>query len=190
MAKGARTLPNALHVAEVQPGMLAVARAGVERLGYRTVCPTVMERRPIRERARRAPWLPKLRQRELDVEVPMFPGYLLVELDTDEDGWERVEYTKGVAGLIKGAGTDLPARVPEAAARELERRCEAGPAPDDGWSKSFAPGAFVRVAEGPLATLTGAVQRADAARRRVWVLLSILGRSGPVELDGCALEAM
>lgn len=183
-------LVHAHYVAEVKPGMLPIAINELDRQGFETMSPKVYERRPVVERGRRAPWLPKLKQRAADVEVPMFPGYLIVGFDTEVDPWERINATRGVQELIKGVGADLPARLPWAFVQELRHRCKAGPVRDTSWLDGFRPKRSVKILEGPLEGLLGTVDRVDAQRERVWVLMSFFGTPRALEFEGAALEAM
>lgn len=143
-----------------------------------------------------------------NVERPLFPGYVLVELDLETEGWQRVRGTRGLDGeaLIKMAGTDQPAPLPPLAMREILLKSPAVKPPEDkklsrdqfmfrfrryaikelGWLESFRPGVRVRVTEGPFAGHEAPVEMTD--KERVWVLLSLFGTQRRVEHRADQLE--
>lgn len=177
-------------MAEVKPGQTAIAVDHLGRQGFETLSPMMMERRPPLQRYRRPAWMPSVRASHREVEVPLFPGYLLVGFDTETDPWERVNHTRGVQELIRGAGSDMPGRVPGAMVEEIRARCKAGPMADTRWMDKFRLGASVKISEGVLSGHLGQVQRVDGARERVWLLLGFFGTVRPMEFAVDSLEAV
>lgn len=115
------------------------------------------------------------------VRRPLFPRYLFVRLDIGRDRWLSVNSTIGVARLFTQEG--LPAAVPFGIVETLMAHSDAGLTRLD---HSLAQGQRVRILSGPLADFTATVLRLDA-RRRVDVLLEIMGTAVPVSVDRRAL---
>lgn len=119
---------------------------------------------------------------------PLFPGYILVRMDLDLPGWQRIRGTRGVDSVISLAGCEMPAALPEHVADEILVQCHSGPVRGLGWLEKFNPGAEVTVREGPFDGLPGRVDRRD--EQRCWVLLNVLGTWGkrPLEFTAGSLE--
>ncbi|MEJ0027273.1 MAG: transcriptional activator RfaH [Rhizomicrobium sp.] len=152
------------YVVQVQPH--AENRAGfhLERQGYRLFCPRI--HRTIRH-ARKV-------TRTL---VPLFPGYLFLNLDIAHEQWRAVNGTTGVARLI--AHGDTPQPVPIGVVEALRAQLD-----EDGAvarHTAFEIGQAVRIVDGPFADLVGKLEKLDAPGR-VRVLLDLLGRSVSVTL--------
>lgn len=119
-------------------------------------------------------------------ERKFFPGYVLVEMDMDDDSWHLVKNTPRVLGFI-GGKADRPAPISEKEANEILQRVE------DSTDKPkpkilFEPGEVVRVNDGPFADFNGVVEKVDYEKSRVKVSVSIFGRSTPVDLDFSQVE--
>lgn len=115
------------------------------------------------------------------VQRKVFPGYLLVRMDMDDDSWYVVRNTPGVTGFV-GSGTK-PIPLSEKEVDNILGRGkgeEAGekPKPRAEWQ----PGDPVRVTTGPFANFQGVINEVDAERQKVKVLVNIFGRETPVEL--------
>lgn len=111
---------------------------------------------------------------------PMFPRYLLLQPSHTQQGIGPIRSTYGVSGLVQFGGS--PAHMcgdVVDALWDLEQALSQ--APKDENASPFSPGMSVRIATGPLCGLEGIV--AKAARDRVCVLLSLLGRNKEVALD-------
>lgn len=111
--------------------------------------------------------------------APLFPGYLFVAVDLARPKWRAVANTYGVSRIVtRGAGE--PAPVPDTLIDGLIARCDAS-----GFllpPRTVSPGDRVRLAAGAFADLVATVERIDE-RRRVWVLLEILGGLREVQVD-------
>ncbi len=110
-----------------------------------------------------------------------FPGYVLVEMDMDEDTWHLVKNVPKVLGFIGGT-PDKPAAITAKEANAILRRVEEGaekPKP----KVLFEPGEVVRVINGPFNDFNGVVESVNYEKSRLHVAVQILGRSTPVELE-------
>lgn len=119
-------------------------------------------------------------------ERKFFPGYVLVEMELDDDSWHLVKETPRVMGFI-GGKADQPSPITEAEARAILQRVEEGvdkPRP----KTMFEPGEMVRVTDGPFNDFNGVVEEVDYEKSRLKVAVLIFGRSTPVELDFSQVE--
>jgi transcription termination/antitermination protein NusG len=110
-----------------------------------------------------------------------FPGYVLVQMEMDEDTWHLVKEVPKVLGFIGGT-PDRPAPITDREANAILRRVEEGaekPKP----KVLFEPGEVVRVVYGPFNDFNGVVESVNYEKSRLQVAVQILGRSTPVELD-------
>ena len=119
-------------------------------------------------------------------ERKFFPGYVLVEMDMDDETWHLVKNTPRVLGFIGGTA-DRPAPITEKEANEILQRVE------DSTDKPkpkilFEPGEVIRVIDGPFADFNGVVEKVDYEKSRVKVSVSIFGRSTPVDLEFSQVE--
>ena len=114
-------------------------------------------------------------------ERKFFPGYVLVQMEMDDDTWHLVKEVPKVLGFI-GGSTDKPAPISENEANAILNRVQEGvdkPRP----KVLFDPGEVVRVTEGPFNDFNGVVENVNYEKSKVRVAVQILGRSTPVELD-------
>jgi len=110
-----------------------------------------------------------------------FPGYVLVQMDMDDDTWHLVKETPRVMGFIGGT-SDKPAPISEKEAQAILDRVQEGterPRP----KVLFEPGEVVRINDGPFNDFNGVVEEVDYEKNRLRVEVSIFGRSTPVDLD-------
>jgi transcriptional antiterminator NusG len=109
-----------------------------------------------------------------------YPGYILVRMDLDDETWHIVNDTAKVTGFL--GGRDKPAPLTDEEADRIINRMEAGkdkPQP----KYSFGEGDEVRVIDGPFTNFNGTVEEVNQEKGKIKVLVSIFGRSTPVELD-------
>ncbi|MEE9141529.1 MAG: transcription termination/antitermination protein NusG [Gammaproteobacteria bacterium] len=114
-------------------------------------------------------------------ERKFYPGYVLVQMEMDEETWHLVKSTPKVLGFIGGT-TDKPAAISDRDADEILHRVQEGvdkPKP----KVLFEPGEVVRVVDGPFNDFNGVVEEVNYDKSRLRVAVQILGRSTPVELD-------
>ena len=110
-----------------------------------------------------------------------FPGYVLVNMEMDEQTWHLVRKTPKVLGFIGGT-SEKPAPITEKEANLILRRVQEGvdkPKP----KILFEPGEVVRVTSGPFADFNGVVEEVNYEKSRLRVAVLIFGRSTPVELE-------
>ncbi len=119
-------------------------------------------------------------------ERKFFPGYVLVEMEMDDESWHLVKNTPRVMGFIGGTA-DRPAPITEREANEILQRVEDSsdkPKP----KVLFEPGEVIRVCDGPFADFNGVVEKVDYEKNRVRVSVLIFGRSTPVDLEFSQVE--
>lgn len=124
-------------------------------------------------------------------ERKFFPGYILVRMEMNQESWHTVQETPRVTGFVGVnanqpiAGKDLHALIPsltdEEAARIIGRIEEGANAPKP--KVVFSVGDLVRVIDGPFANFQGVIDEVYPDKGRVKVMVSIFGRSTPVELE-------
>ena len=114
-------------------------------------------------------------------ERKFFPGYVLVEMDLNDDSWHLVKETPRVMGFI-GGKADKPAPITQKEADTILQRIEdSGDAPKP--KTLFEPGEMVRVIDGPFNDFNGVVEEVNYEKSRIQVSVLIFGRSTPVELE-------
>ena len=114
-------------------------------------------------------------------ERKFFPGYVLVEMDLNDDSWHLVKETPRVMGFI-GGKADKPATITQKEADTILRRIEdSGDTPKP--KTLFEPGEMVRVTDGPFNDFNGVVEEVNYEKSRIQVSVLIFGRSTPVELE-------
>jgi len=114
-------------------------------------------------------------------ERKFFPGYVLVQMEMDDETWHLVKEVPKVLGFI-GGSSDRPAPITEKEADNILQRVQEGvdkPRP----KVLFEPGEVVRVTDGPFNDFSGVVEQVNYEKSRLQVAVQILGRSTPVELD-------
>jgi len=114
------------------------------------------------------------------IERVFLPGYVLVEMELDNDLWHVIKNTPRVTGFL-GTG-DKPVALSEAEVSSILFRSES--AKDKPSMKvKFEKGEQVRINEGPFANFTGTVDDVNEDRQTLKVMVSIFGRSTPVEIE-------
>lgn len=115
-----------------------------------------------------------------------FPGYVLVQMELDDDTWHLVKETPRVMGFI-GGKADKPAPITDKEADLILQRVhdsEEAPRP----KTMFEPGESVRVTDGPFNDFNGTVEEVNYEKSKLRVAVSIFGRSTPVELEFTQVE--
>ena len=115
-----------------------------------------------------------------------FPGYVLVEMDMDDETWHLVKHTNKVTGFVGGA-KNRPSPISEAEVMKIVNQMQEGvekPRPKVQWSV----GELVRIKEGPFTDFNGAVEDVNYEKSKVRVSVTIFGRATPVELDFAQVE--
>ena len=107
------------------------------------------------------------------------PGYIFVQMELTERTWHLVKDTPKVSGFIGG---QHPVAVSDQEINTITQQVAEGTARPK-LRVVFEAGDHVRVTDGAFANFTGSVQEVNAAKQKVTVLVSIFGRSTPVELE-------
>jgi transcriptional antiterminator NusG len=114
-----------------------------------------------------------------------FPGYIMVKMELNEKTWHVVKGTPKVTGFVGGSLN--PPVVPEEEVKRITKQIEEGtlkPKP----KILFEKGEDIRVVNGPFATFSGIVDEVNEGKGKLRVLVSIFGRSTPIELDFTQVE--
>jgi transcriptional antiterminator NusG len=119
-------------------------------------------------------------------ERKFFPGYVLVQMELDNDSWHLVKGTPRVMGFI-GGKADKPAPITDKEVDLiLQRMQDSDEAPRP--KTLFEPGEMVRVTDGPFNDFNGNVEEVNYEKSKLRVAVSIFGRLTPVELDFTQVE--
>jgi transcriptional antiterminator NusG len=114
-------------------------------------------------------------------ERKFFPGYVLVQMEMNDDTWHLVKNAPKVMGFIGGT-SDRPAPITQREADSILQRVQEGadkPKP----KVLFEVGQVVRVIDGPFNDFNGVVEEVNYDKNRLRVSVLIFGRSTPVELE-------
>jgi transcription termination/antitermination protein NusG len=109
-----------------------------------------------------------------------YPGYILVKMQLDDETWHIVNDTAKVTGFL--GGREKPTPLSDEEADQILNRMAAGklkPQP----KYFFESGDDIRVIDGPFTNFNGTVEEVNQEKGKIKVLVSIFGRSTPVELD-------
>ncbi len=114
------------------------------------------------------------------VKMPLFPRYIFVRIDLDEQPWRRISNTFGVAYIV--AFGDRPAPLQDHVIEEIKARETKDGVIDLSLLQALTPGDAVKIADGAFIDRTGIFQCASD-KDRVVVLLNLLGRQTAVNVD-------
>ncbi len=109
-----------------------------------------------------------------------FPGYILVRMELNDDTWHLVKNTPKVTGFI--GGKERPVPISDGDVDVLRKRIDEGtlkPKP----KFKFEVGDHVRIIDGPFTNFDGVIDEVKPEKGKLRVIVSIFGRSTPVELD-------
>jgi transcriptional antiterminator NusG len=126
------------------------------------------------------------------VQRKVFPGYILVRMDLNDESWGAVRNTPGVTGFVGATSRPSPLSIDEVvkilapASQRADRQARGGAAGPADKPKievvDFTIGESVTVMDGPFATLPATINEIDTLHQKLKVLVSIFGRETPVEL--------
>lgn len=116
--------------------------------------------------------------RRVTSEKKVFPGYILVQMELDDDSWYVVRNTPGVTGFVGSQGKPVPLSRDEF--NRIVKRTESGAKPKT--STDFATGMTVKITSGPFAEFDGTISEVNLDQTKVKVMVSIFGRETPVEV--------
>src|SRR3954451_18911366 len=104
------------------------------------------------------------------------PGYVLVNMDLNEDSWQLVKGTPGVTGFVGASNEPVPLTQ-----IEVDRLLHREVAVREGTRAQYAIGESVKVVSGPLSDFSGEISEINEDAAKLKVLVSIFGRETPVE---------
>lgn len=112
-----------------------------------------------------------------------YPGYILIEMELDDETWHLVRSTPRVTGFVGGT---KPVPIPEEEVELIIHQLEKGPIPQV--KTQFQKGENVRITDGPFTGFVGYIDEVDMDHGRLKVMVSIFGRHTPVELNFFQVE--
>ena len=119
----------------------------------------------------------------------LFPGYILVQMNMDDESWYVVRNTPGVTGFISTEDEydkrPKPAPLEDNQLNDILNKVESGPTRV---KIGLEIGETVRITEGPFVDFIGAINDVDESKGKVRVLVSFFGRETPLELDFLQVE--
>lgn len=116
-------------------------------------------------------------KKKKETDKKFYPGYILVEMDLDDETWHLIKNTLRVTGFVGGA---KPVPLPQEEIDVILQQLERGPVPVI--KSRFEKGESVRITDGPFTNFVGYVDEVDMDHGRLRVMVSIFGRQTPVEL--------
>ncbi len=121
----------------------------------------------------------------VNTERKIFPGYILIKMNLNDDTWHIIKTTPKLSGFLGNKGKPIP--ISNAEAKRISEQVI------DGVEKSrpavmYDIGEQVKVIDGPFASFNGEVEQIDEDKARLRVAVSIFGRSTPVDLDYSQVE--
>ena len=114
---------------------------------------------------------------KVTVEKRTMPGYVLVNMELDEDSWTSSRARPGVTGFVGASNEPVPLTQ-----MEVDRLLKKEVAVRERTRASFAIGESVKVISGPLSDFSGEISEINEDAARLKVLVSIFGRETPVEV--------
>ena len=121
----------------------------------------------------------------VNTERKIFPGYILIKMNLNDDTWHIIKTTPKLSGFLGNKGKPIP--ISNAEAKRISQQVV------DGVEKSrpaimYDVGEQVKVIDGPFASFNGEIEQIDEEKARLRVAVSIFGRSTPVDLDYSQVE--
>lgn len=120
-----------------------------------------------------------------EVEERIFPGYVLVKMEMNDNTFSCVKHTPGVTGFVGAVTKPLPLNDKEVEAINQYSKQEAPK-----FKTEFSTNEAVKIIDGPFADFVGTVDKIDEDQGKLTVLVSIFGRETPVELDFLQVSKM
>jgi transcriptional antiterminator NusG len=115
----------------------------------------------------------------------LYPGYVMAEMAMDDEMWHHVKNTPRVTGFVGGGNTPVPLSADEVNSI-LYRQASSAERPRP--KLNFERNETVRIIDGPFTNFSGKVEEINAERNTLRVMVTIFGRSTPVELDFLQVE--
>jgi transcriptional antiterminator NusG len=115
----------------------------------------------------------------------LYPGYVLVEMEMNDELWHAVKSTPRVTGFVGGGNSPVPL-TPDEVNSILYRQATSAERPRP--KLTFEKNETVRIIDGPFTSFSGKVDEVNTERNTLRVLVTIFGRATPVELDFLQVE--
>ena|SRR6476646_1037440 len=115
----------------------------------------------------------------------LYPGYVLVEMEMDDELWHAVKSTPRVTGFVGGGTKPVPLTADEVNS-VLYRQASSAERPRP--KMTFEKSETVKIVDGPFTNFSGKVDEINSDRNTLRVMVTIFGRSTPVELDFLQVE--
>lgn len=112
-----------------------------------------------------------------------YPGYILVEMELDDESWHLVRKTPRVTGFVGGSN---PVALSQEEVDVILQQMEKGHAPQV--KTQYQKNETVRITDGPFSNFLGYIEDVDMDHGRLKVMVSIFGRQTPVELNFFQVE--
>ena len=121
----------------------------------------------------------------INSERKIFPGYILIKMNLNDDTWHIIKNTPKLSGFLGNKGQPIP--ISNSEAKRISQQVI------DGVEKSrpavmYDVGEQVKVIDGPFASFNGEIEQIDEEKARLRVAVSIFGRSTPVDLEYSQVE--
>jgi transcriptional antiterminator NusG len=115
----------------------------------------------------------------------LYPGYVLVEMEMDDELWHAVKSTPRVTGFVGGGTKPVPLTADEVnSVLYRQQTSKERPRP----KMSFEKGESVKITDGPFTNFSGKIDEVNSERDTLRVMVTIFGRSTPVELEFLQVE--
>ena len=115
-----------------------------------------------------------------EVQRKFFPGYIIIEMEMSDEAWHLVKNTPKVTGFVGSGNRPVPLSQEEADQIFVQvKESIEKPKP----KHTFEKGEHVRITDGPFTNFTGVVEDINLDRSTLKVMVTIFGRSTPVELE-------
>ena len=121
--------------------------------------------------------------KKTESERKFFPGYILVEMELDDETWHLIKSIPRVTSFVGGS---KPVPIPEEEVEMIVQQLEKGVAPQV--KMQFEQGDVLRITDGPFTNFSGYVEDVDMDHGKLKVMVSIFGRQTPVELSFFQVE--
>lgn len=108
----------------------------------------------------------------------VFPGYVMINMNMNDETFKLVKSTSGVTGFVQSGSKPIP--LEDFEVRRIMHNLEAS---KEAPKVAFDKGDLIRVVEGPFVDYQGRIEEVNRDREKLKVMISIFGRDTPVELD-------
>ena len=119
--------------------------------------------------------------KKVTVTSPLYPGYVIVQLDLNDDLWHAVKNTSKVTGFVGGGPKPIPLTTSDVNKILMPPPGQEGPKP--GLTFNFVRNDRVEIIDGPFTGFSGSVEEVNADRTTLKVMVTIFGRATPIQLE-------